>query len=331
MSAGAAERPTAAGVGPRASLSGVALGLVAAAAFGTSGIAARPLLDAGWSPTAAVLVRIGVAALLLAGPAVWILRRDGVAGLRGKVRLLVLFGVFGVAGAQVCYFNAVQHLSVGVALLIEYSGILLVVAWNWLRGLVPARITLAGAAIAVVGLALVLDAFGGAEVSATGVLWAFGAAVGLAVYFVIGARTEDGVHPIVMVSSGMVVGAVALGLLGAVGLMPVVIGAAEVTLLGNEIPAVVVLLWLCLVTAVLAYVAGVVASRRLGSTTASFLGLTEVLFAVVFAWLLLAEVPSPVQLLGGVAVLIGVVLVRLGELRRSRPPTDLAGVAVGDP
>jgi drug/metabolite transporter (DMT)-like permease len=47
---------------------------------------------------------------------------------------------------------------------------------------------------------------------------------------------------------------------------------------------------------------------------ASFVGLTEVLFAVLFAWLLLGELPAPVQLAGGVLIIAGVVAVRVGEL-----------------
>jgi drug/metabolite transporter (DMT)-like permease len=66
---------------------------------------------------------------------------------------------------------------------------------------------------------------------------------------------------------------------------------------------------------VLAYVAGIVAARALGSKVASFISLTEVLFAVLWAWLLLGELPGPIQLLGGVLIVGGVVLVRLDELR----------------
>ena len=50
---------------------------------------------------------------------------------------------------------------------------------------------------------------------------------------------------------------------------------------------------------------------------ASFAALLEVLFAVVFAWLLLGQLPRPVQLVGGLFVLAGVVLVKLGEPRVS--------------
>jgi drug/metabolite transporter (DMT)-like permease len=48
---------------------------------------------------------------------------------------------------------------------------------------------------------------------------------------------------------------------------------------------------------------------------ASFVSLTEVLFAVVWAWLLLAELPGAIQLLGGALIVGGVILVRLDELR----------------
>jgi drug/metabolite transporter (DMT)-like permease len=51
---------------------------------------------------------------------------------------------------------------------------------------------------------------------------------------------------------------------------------------------------------------------------ASFVGLSEVLFAILFAWLLLGELPRPVQLAGGVVVVAGVVAVRLGEARAPR-------------
>ena len=68
-----------------------------------------------------------------------------------------------------------------------------------------------------------------------------------------------------------------------------------------------------LVTAALAYVAGIAAGRRLGSRLASFVALSEVVMSMVFAWLLLGELPRPVQLLGGLVILAGVVMVKLDE------------------
>ena len=49
----------------------------------------------------------------------------------------------------------------------------------------------------------------------------------------------------------------------------------------------------------ISYIAGIGAARRLGARLASFIGMAEVLFAILFAWLLLGQLPTPVQFLGG--------------------------------
>jgi drug/metabolite transporter (DMT)-like permease len=94
----------------------------------------------------------------------------------------------------------------------------------------------------------------------------------------------------------------------------------DVALLHHRVSWVVPVLGLSLVAAVFAYVAGIGAARLLGAKVASFVGLTEVLFAVMFAWLLLGQVPAPVQFAGGVLVVAGVALVRIDELRRPLAP-----------
>src|SRR5206468_7959020 len=71
------------------------------------------------------------------------------------------------------------------------------------------------------------------------------------------------------------------------------------------------------VSAVIAYVAGIAATRRLGARLASFTGMAEVLFAVLYAWLLLGQMPSPADLTGGVLMLTGVILIRADDSRWS--------------
>jgi drug/metabolite transporter (DMT)-like permease len=63
-----------------------------------------------------------------------------------------------------------------------------------------------------------------------------------------------------------------------------------------------------------AYTVGIISTRLLGSRLASFVGLTEVLFAVFFAWLMVDEMPLPIQLIGGVLIVLGVACVRYDEL-----------------
>src|SRR3954470_17635848 len=152
---------------------GAALGLatLSAATFGTSGAFAASLLHAGWTPGAAVTARVVTAAVVLTIPGVIALRRARMA-LRSGARTITTYGLVAVAGCQLCYFNAVEHLSVAVALLLEYSGALLVVGWLWLRhGHRPRRLTVGGAAVAVTGLVLVLDLAGDHALDPVGVVW----------------------------------------------------------------------------------------------------------------------------------------------------------------
>src|SRR5664279_2322235 len=301
---------------------GLALALLSAATFGTSGTFATSLIDAGWTPGAAVTARVTAAALMLTVPAVLQLRcRWRV--LRHSLGIVSRYGLVAVAGCQVCFFNAVEHVSVGVALLLEYLGIVLVVLWQWVRhSQRPRRLTVAGAVSALAGLALVLDLTGSQHIDPIGVLWGLGAAAGLAVYFVLSATAAEPLPPIVMAWSSMTIGALALLGLGAVGVLPMSANANDVRFLHHQTSWLVPVIGLSLIAAVIAYVSGIGAARVLGAKVASFIGLTEVLFAVVFAWLLLGQLPAVVQGVGGVFIVAGVTLVRIDELRNGAAPAE---------
>jgi drug/metabolite transporter (DMT)-like permease len=203
---------------------------------------------------------------------------------------------------------------VGVALLIEYTAPVAVILWLWLRhGQRPGLLTLAGAAVAAVGLVLVLDLLSGADLSALGVVWALLAMVGAATYFVLSANEDNGLPPIVLAASGLALGALALLVAGLVGIVEMSWSTRPVAYSGVTVAWWLPLLGLGVITAAVAYVTGIAASRRLGSRLASFAALLEVLFALVFAWLLLGELPRAVQFLGGALILAGVVVVKLGE------------------
>lgn len=298
---------------------GLGFALVSAISFGLSGALARGLLDSGWTPGSVVLVRIGLAAVVVA-PFGLLALRGRYHLLRSNARTLVLYGLLAVAGAQFCYFSAVQYMQVGPALLIEYTAPAAVVVWLWLRhGQRPGPLTLAGAGLAALGLVLVLDVLSGAEVSLPGVLWALAAMVGAASYFIISADTSGGLPPLTLAGGGLVVGALALGLLALVGLLPMSASTDDAVYDGTAVAWWIPLVALGLLTAALSYTTGIAAIRRLGSRVASFVALSEVLAGVAWAWLLLDELPKPVQMLGGVLILLGVVGVKLGERATVRP------------
>ena len=291
---------------------GVLFALLAAASAGMSGPLGGGLMDAGWSAGAAVAIRVLLGGVVLVPIAA--------VQLRGRWRLvrrhlpaIALFGATGVAGCQLAYFNAVARMPVGVALMIEFMSPVAVVGWMWLRhGQRPTRLTAGGAALAVVGLLVILDP-SGAGTSVAGVLWALCAMVGAACFFVMTARPMDGLPGTAFAVGGLLVGGTILALAGAAGLIPFVVTTAPVVYAPGTVVWWVPVALMGVVTAALAYVFSIEAGRRLGARLVSFVALSEVLAALIFAAALLGQAPVPVQLLGGMAIVAGVIVVRRGE------------------
>ena len=138
---------------------GLLFAVGSAFAFGSSGPFAKSLMEAGWSPTAAVTARLAGGALVMAIFAT-IVKPDWFREALQHAKTVVAYGLIPIAGAQLCYYNAVAHLSVGVALLLEYTAPILVVGWLWATTRRrPSNLTLAGVALAVAGIMLVLNVF----------------------------------------------------------------------------------------------------------------------------------------------------------------------------
>src|SRR3984957_11985640 len=323
---------------------GVAIGLVSAMCFGTSGTFGTALIGAGWTPAGGVLARGLGAALALAVPALL--------ALRGRWRVLrrsawqvTVYGLVGVAACQVCYFNAIARMPVGISIMLEYLGIVLIVGWLWVRHGQRARpLTIGGGVAALGGLALMLNLTGSGGVSLIGVLFALAAAVSMAVYFFQSAATSgvdvarvdvargdvEGVDvegvpaesggagadgsgdlpPVVLTWGGMIVGAAAIALVGAARVMPLRFAGSDVALFGGRTSWIVPVLGLGVVAAAIAYVTGIAAARRLGPKFGSFVAMAEIGFAVLFAWILLHQTPTALQFAGGGLILAGVIAVR---------------------
>jgi drug/metabolite transporter (DMT)-like permease len=250
-------------------------------------------------------------------PCLFLLRRIGLPTGRQGARILA-YGAVAIALAQLCYFSAVQYLSVGVALLLEYLAPVMLIGWHWARRhRRPAVPVLAGAGLSIVGLAFVLDLRGGPTLNPIGVAWGLGAALCLCAYFLL---SEDNgadapVSPLLLTTAGTGVGAALLLIAGAAGILPLTAHAGVTILADQAVGWWLPVALLILMSAVLAYPTGIVAVRRLGSSLASFVSLTEVIFAVVFAFVLLGQQPGPMQLVGGALILTGIALVKRPRVR----------------
>jgi drug/metabolite transporter (DMT)-like permease len=303
-------------------LVGIVLGLGAGLAFGAGGVFVKPLLESGWSPGAAVLARISIAAALLAIPGLIALRFD----LRPlwRARWTVLpYGLVAVAGVQFAFYASLERIPVSMTLLIEYLAPIALVLFAWMRTRrMPQLIVLGGSILAIGGLVLVIGP-GGGDLDPLGLIFAAIAMIGVCVYYAIGESAAEQLPPVALIAAGFVVGAVALAIAGAVGALPMEATFTDVSFLGGTAPWWVLLLTVGALSTAFAYLAGIAAIRMLGARLSSFLGLSEVVFAGIVGWILLGEALGPLQILGGVLILGGIVLVRL-----ERRPADAASVAL---
>jgi drug/metabolite transporter (DMT)-like permease len=282
--------------------------LAASLAFAASGAFVRPLLDAGWSPGAAVFWRVLAASVLLLPPGLWVIRgrwRE----LLTEWRLIAVFGVLAVATAQAMYFAAVSRMSVGVALLLEYMAPVALVLMAWIRQRrAPSMLVIAGAAASIAGLVCVLD-LAGARLDLLGVLYGFGAMIGAAAYFALGARPTT-LPAIALPAFGLPVGAAALGILILTGALPYSAPLVQVELMGTPVPWWVPLGVVVLFATAAAYALGVAGIALMGERLSSFVSLSEVLFAALVAAVVLGEIPTAIQAIGGALIILGVVLIR---------------------
>ncbi|OEJ27961.1 hypothetical protein AR457_29300 [Streptomyces agglomeratus] len=283
---------------------GLGLALLSAFAFGGSGVAAKPLIEAGLDPLHVVWLRVAGAALVML-PVAW-RHRDL---LRRKPALLAGFGLLAVAGVQAFYFASLSRIPVGVALLIEYLAPALVLGWvRFVQRRPVTRAAAVGVVLAVGGLACVVEVWAGLTIDVLGLLFALAAACCQVGYFVLsdqGSAGEDAPDPLGVIAYGLLVGAVVLTVVARPWGMEWSLLTGNADMGGTAVPAALLLGWIVLIATVVAYVTGVVSVRRLSPQVAGVVACLEAVIATVLAWVLLREHLSAPQIIGGVVVLVG--------------------------
>ncbi|MGW7570364.1 EamA family transporter [Streptomyces tendae] len=291
--------------GNRGKGTGLGIALASAVAFGGSGVAAKPLIEAGLDPLHVVWLRVAGAALVMLPLAV---RHRALP--RRRPALVAGYGLLAVAGVQACYFAAISRIPVGVALLVEYLAPALVLGWvRFVQRRPVTRAAALGVVLAVGGLACVVEVWSGLGFDALGLLLALGAACCQVGYFVLSDQGsdagEEAPDPLGVIAYGLLVGAAVLTLVARPWSMDWSVLGGTALMDGTPVAAALLLAWIVLIATVLAYVTGIVAVRRLSPQVAGVVACLEAVIATVLAWVLLGEHLSAPQIVGGVVVLVG--------------------------
>jgi drug/metabolite transporter (DMT)-like permease len=295
---------------------GVALALVSAVAFGSSGPFAKPVMDTGTSPLQVTSVRIGLAAVILFG-LVALLRPSALRFSRSDSGLLFGYGGLGVIGAPLFFFVAAARIPVGVAMLLEFTAPVLVALWvRFVRGTRLPKAMWAGITLAMLGLAMVAQVPHGLRMDAIGLIAGLCSAVCTAGYYLLGEHGVSKHDPLGVLAAGMLIGAVVL---------TVVSPPWHVHFDGNtafgpwHLPVWLLLVSLAVLSTAVAYLAGMFSMRDVPSSVTSVLGLVEPVVATLLSWWLLDEALGPDQVLGAVVLLAGATVVQLASSRAVSP------------
>ncbi|KOU36287.1 EamA family transporter [Streptomyces sp. WM6378] len=305
---------------------GLGLALVSAFAFGGSGVAAKPLIEAGLDPLHVVWLRVTGAALVML-PVAWRHRRL----VLRRPALLAGFGLLAVAGVQACYFASISRIPVGVALLVEYLAPALVLGWvRFVQRRPVSRAAALGVVLAVGGLACVVEVWSGLSFDAVGLLLALGAACCQVGYFVLSDQNgegEDAADPLGVIAHGLLIGALVLTVVARPWDMKWSVLGGSADMNGSRVPAVLLLCWIVLIATVVAYVTGVISVRKLSPPVAGVVACLEAVLATVFAWVLLGEHLSTPQIIGGAVVLTGAFIAQSAAPGAASGPVASGGPA----
>ncbi len=292
---------------------GLALVVLGATLFIVNAGVSRVALRAGVDPVMLTTIRVtGTFLLLLAVAALF--RRDALRPPQGRLALLVgAHGLVGVAALQWTYFVAIDRLPIGMALLLEYQAPILVALWarfvqhEQVRG----RMWV-GLALAWGGLAAATGISRGVAFDPVGIAAGLGAAVCFAAYFLIGEHGVGRLDPLRVILWSFLVATLALNVVHPVAGFPLERLADPAPLLGrlagHTAPVWLVLLWVVVLGTVLPFGVELFALRHLRATTVTMVAMLEPVGVNALGWVWFYESLDTIALVGGVAVVAGIVL-----------------------
>lgn len=284
---------------------GYGFALTAAALFGIGGVVAKLAFRAGLDPSQLAELRIIFSFLLLFAIHAALRPRDLVVR-RADLPLLALFGVVGIGGVQLAYYESIQRLPIGVALVIQYTAPLLLLLCARLTGRrVDVRLWVA-AILTIAGCALVVGLYDDSmrALNTVGALLAILAAVIFAAYFTLAERVLRAHRPWTALLYGLGFALVAWAIVRPVWLLPWgLVGSSWPLIAGIAVLTVIPFAFTMSAVAL-------IPAARVG-LTATF----EPVVAAIAAFFILAERLDGPQLVGGAIVLAAIVTAQSVRLR----------------
>jgi drug/metabolite transporter (DMT)-like permease len=291
---------------------GYAMVISAALLFALNGTVSKVVLQSGISPLELTQVR-ATGAFLGFAFVLALTRRQTLRLTRRELPYLVVFGIAGVAFVQWLYFVAIERLPIGIALLLEFLGPILIAIWAWgvFKEPIRRRLWLA-LVLALVGLALVVEVWSGLSLDGLGVAAALSAAVAYAVYVLMAEHAVSWRDPASLSAYGFLFAALFWAAVQPLWRFPTGRLDNSVSLLGHledyALPVWLLLLYVVVAGTMITFLLVAAALRHISATRVGIIAMLEPVAASVIAFLWLGESFGTAQLIGGSVVLAAILI-----------------------
>ncbi len=280
---------------------GYLFAIVAAAFYAVGGVIAKRAFELGMPPETLAEFRILLAFAVFFTLTVAFRRRDLLTIRRADLPWLVLFGLLGVMAVQLVYYQAIQRIPIGVALVIEYTAPLLILGYWRARGRHVGLGLWSAGVLTIAGCYFVVGAYDAQlrQVNTVGALFAALDAVILAAYFLLAERLVHRYSSWALLCAGFGTAAVAWSIVRPPWLLPW-------SDLGGELGPYV--LGVVIIATVIPYLFSVGAVRLIPAARVGLTSTSEPVIAAVAAWLLIGQSLELLQVVGGLIVVAGILV-----------------------
>ena len=299
---------------------GYSLYLIAATCWALNGTIAKVILQEVGDPIRVSQFRATVTALLLFG-FVALTNRKAFRIDAKEALLLAGYGIVGVAMCQWFYYESISRMPITISLLIEFMAPIFVVLYARFVMKQNVRNTVwLGLGLAVIGLALVAQVWLGFTLNRLGVIFAVMSMMTLIVMYILGDKASQRRDPVSLLMWAFGFASLFFAILrpwtgfpwealqaqvtpfeGGTGVYPIWPFFVSMVILGTLTP----------------YVLVIHSIRHIGGAGASIMGMTEPPIAAIFAWIVLGEILTSVQLLGGAIMLVGIVVAQQARQQKA--------------
>jgi drug/metabolite transporter (DMT)-like permease len=293
--------------------------LAGALLFSFNGIVSKLVLTSSLSALNLAQVR-STGAFIILFLLIFFRSREKLRVTKKELPQLAFFGVIGIAAVQFLYFMAISRMHVSFALIIEFTAPIWIVLWIKYvkKRFVPTDMWIA-IFLAFIGLLFIAQVWKGRTLDTIGLIAAFLDAIALSIYFLMGEKLTKTRDIQSLTFFGFAFATLAWLIILPIWNFPFEVFGERINMQGIfdgfDTYGWVLIAWIIIFGTIVPYLLVITGIKTLSASTSSVIGMVEPVLVGILAWWWLREAWLPLQIFGGVLVMVGIYIGDRARLR----------------